>query len=371
MNPIVVLLFLMVLAICVLLVLSPWLMPTTECLAVSVPHGTRGEEPLRSIMRDYARQLTAVCAVCLLAWPLAFALGRIDLNTQAGMWGFTTLMTVTMFVPLIASFALMLHHRKRVQAVKRERGWHAHPLQAAAFVGPEDFPQPLPLAWNLAYLPLLAAMVVFALAMYDRFPAQIPMNADLAGNVAAYEPKSLMTVLFPAFVSAFMAIVFTGTHWGIIRSKKPIDPSAPASSALAYARFARAQSIIQLVGGLFISALTGGTFYASSLGVLPLSTAALVMLLGTFAYVVVMMVFSLAMGQSGARLAAEVPEAGMSADDDAHWLLGTIYCNREDPSVFVPKRFGIGWTSNIARWETWALLAALVALIALLAVLVS
>lgn len=370
MNLIVVLLFLMVLTICVLLVLSPWLMPATECLAVSVPHGARDEEPLKTIMRDYSLEMAVVSALCLLAWPVAFALGGIDLDSEAGMWRFTTLMTVTMFVPIIASFVLMLHNRRRVQAVKRERGWRASPLQAAAFVGPEDFPQPLPLASNLAYLPLIAAMVVFALAMYDRFPAQIPMNSDLAGNVTSYVPKSLSSVLFPAVVTAFMAIVFTGTHWGIIRSKKPVDPSAPASSALAYARFARAQSIIQLVGGLFISALTGSTFYASSLGIVPQPTAALVMIVGTFAYVVVVTVFSLAMGQSGARLAAEVPGSTMGADDDAHWLLGTIYCNPQDPSIFVPKRFGIGWTSNIARWESWALVAALVALVVLLVAIV-
>ena len=60
----------------------------------------------------------------------------------------------------------------------------------------------------------------------------------------------------------------------------------------------------------------------------------------------------------------------MGADDDVHWLLGTIYCNPQDPSIFVPKRFGIGWTSNIARWESWALVAALVALVVLLIAIV-
>ena len=365
----VVLMFLMVATVGALLVITPWLMPATECLTVSVPHGARNEEPLRTVMRSYAYRTGAASVLSLLAWPAAFVLGHIDLNTEVGMQQFTILMTATMFVPIIASFALMLHYRGRVRAIKQEQGWSsAHP-QAAAFVGPEDFPQPLSLMWNLAYLPLVAGMVAFALANYDRFPAQIPMNIDFSGNVAAYEPKRMGTVLFPAIVAAFMGIVFSGTHWGIIRSKKPIDPSAPASSALAYAQFARMQSIIQLVGGLGISALTGVTFYASSLGVLPLSTAAPIMLVGTFAYVVVMLVFSTAMGQSGARIAAEPAAGGFGTDDDAHWLLGTIYVNRQDPSIFVPKRFGIGWTCNMGRWESWALVAALVAVTVLFVLL--
>ena len=369
MNLMIVLLFLMTAATGALLVATPWLMPATECFTISVPHGARDKEPLQPLMRSYSLQMTAICALCLLAWPAAFVAGGIDLATQTGMWRFTILMIATMFVPIIASFALMLHYRSRVRTIKRDQGWGAAHPQAAAFVGPEDFPEPLSLMWNLAYLPLIAGMVAFALANYDRFPAQIPMNTDFSGTVTTYEPKSLGTVLFPALLAAFMGVVFTGTHWGVIRSKKPIDPSAPASSALAYAQFARTQSILQLAGGLGISALTGVTFYASSLGALPLSTAALVMTVGTFAYVAVVMVFSLAMGQSGARIAARPATGDLGTNDDEHWIWGVIYANRQDPSVFVPKRFGIGWTCNMARWESWMLVGALVAVTALFVLL--
>ena len=362
MNLAIVLLFLMVLAVSVLLTVTPLLMPATECFTVSVPHGSRSQEPLNGLMRTYMLQIGAICVLCLLAWPLTFAIAKIDLNAQAGVWQFTVLMTVTLLVPLFASFVLMLHFRRRVQALKRERGWHASHPQAAAFVGPEDFPQPLSLTWNLSYLLLIAGMVIFALANYEAFPEQIPMSINFDGSVTAYEPKSVITVLFPALLTTFMGIVFTGTHWGIKESKKPVDPEAPASSALAYAHFARVQSIVQLVGGLGISALTGISFYASSLGMLPMSSCVLIVLVGTLAYVAVVMILSLALGQSGARIAAEVPGSGMGADDDAHWLLGSIYFNPQDPSIFVPKRFGIGWTTNAGRWESWALVAALVAI---------
>ncbi|RYQ26433.1 hypothetical protein PG2029B_1029 [Bifidobacterium pseudolongum subsp. globosum] len=52
----------------------------------------------------------------------------------------------------------------------------------------------------------------------------------------------------------------------------------------------------------------------------------------------------------------------MPSDDDAHWKLGVFYANHDDASVFVPKRFGIGWTVNIARPATWALLVVAAAL---------
>ena len=34
-------------------------------------------------------------------------------------------------------------------------------------------------------------------------------------------------------------------------------------------------------------------------------------------------------------------------DDDDNWLLGTFYNNPNDPSLFVQKRFGVGWTINL------------------------
>lgn len=34
-------------------------------------------------------------------------------------------------------------------------------------------------------------------------------------------------------------------------------------------------------------------------------------------------------------------------DDDNNWILGSIYNNPNDPSLFVQKRFGVGWTVNI------------------------
>lgn len=365
MNLIIFMFCAIVLLVGLILTVTPWLMPKTECFTVTVPHGARNEEPLRGLLRSYTCWMVAITALCVLAWPATLALGRIDVTTRSGEFVLTLLLFVTTFAPIIASFALMLSYRARVKAVKQERGWTAEHA-AAAFVGTEDFPKPLSLAWNLLYLPLIGGLAAFTLSHYDQFPSQIPMNIDLAGNVTSSVPKSPLTVLFPTFFVAFMGAIFTLVHWGTIHSKKPVDPAAPVSSALAYATFARVQSILMVVGGLLISGLTAGLILASSLGAISMMYAAVITMVGTLLFVALVTIISLVIGQSGARLFADTTPAGMARDDDEHWLLGTIYCNRDDPSIFVPKRFGIGWTSNIARWETWALVAGLVALCVLL-----
>ncbi len=43
---------------------------------------------------------------------------------------------------------------------------------------------------------------------------------------------------------------------------------------------------------------------------------------------------------------------------DACWYGSMFYCNREDPALMVPKRFGIGYTFNFGRPAAWWMLVA-------------
>ncbi len=53
-------------------------------------------------------------------------------------------------------------------------------------------------------------------------------------------------------------------------------------------------------------------------------------------------------------------------DSSGHWKWGMIYHNPDDPKVWIAKRYGWGWTLNMARPQSWAILALLVlALLAL------
>ncbi|HEX9337868.1 MAG TPA: DUF5808 domain-containing protein, partial [Pseudonocardiaceae bacterium] len=52
-------------------------------------------------------------------------------------------------------------------------------------------------------------------------------------------------------------------------------------------------------------------------------------------------------------------------DDDKHWRGGLFYVNREDPALWVARRFGLGWTLNFGNPRAAMLLAGVVALIGL------
>ena len=49
---------------------------------------------------------------------------------------------------------------------------------------------------------------------------------------------------------------------------------------------------------------------------------------------------------------------------DECWKLGLIYFNRNDPALWVEKRFGIGWTVNMANPKSWFLLGGILLFVA-------
>lgn len=44
------------------------------------------------------------------------------------------------------------------------------------------------------------------------------------------------------------------------------------------------------------------------------------------------------------------------------WKWGIVYFNPNDPSVWVEKRFGIGWTLNFAHKESWFIIMIILAI---------
>jgi uncharacterized membrane protein len=68
------------------------------------------------------------------------------------------------------------------------------------------------------------------------------------------------------------------------------------------------------------------------------------------------------------------PTPAIFRDDERYWSGGIFYNNPDDPAVFVPKRFGLGWTVNFGHPQGKLLLIGILLLplvLALLTVLIS
>lgn len=80
------------------------------------------------------------------------------------------------------------------------------------------------------------------------------------------------------------------------------------------------------------------------------SWLALLTICGALILIVLIMALPLPRSQRKVSTPAErVSRSPIFRDDEQYWRGGTFYNNPDDPAVFVPRRFGLGWTVNFGN----------------------
>ena len=343
-----------------ILAATPWFMKKNECFAVTIPESAQADVRFLAFRKRYAAAVLAVTLICAVALGVVsnVVLGKMSSAADAASLNaiLVAAIVAAATIPLVASFALMLHYRKRVKAIKREEGWKAERDEAVALIGFEEAPAPPSLAWNVVYVPIVLITLALGLALYPSTPDLVPTHIDFAGNVNQWTPKGPALIAFPLLVEVFMAACFIFSHWMTIRSKKDVDPARPAISAYAYGAFARAECILLLVGGSVLTAVLGIVMILMMTEFLSMLVTMVLIIVATLVFVGAMIAFSVVYGQSGSRLVKRLEEnGGIIADNDEHWKAGIFYWNKGDASLILPKRFGVGWTMNWARPAAWVI----------------
>ena len=343
-----------------LLAATPWFMKKGECFAVTIPESAQVDVRFLAFRKRYAAAVLAVTLICAVALGVVSNVVLGKMSSAADAASLNTILVAAIVaaatIPLIASFALMLHYRKKVKAIKREEGWKAERDEAVALIGFEEAPAPPSLAWNVVYVPIVLITLALGLALYPSTPDLVPTHIDFAGNVNQWTPKGPALIAFPLLVEVFMAACFIFSHWMTIRSKKDVDPARPAISAYAYGAFARAECILLLVSGSVLTAVLGIVMILMMTETLSMLVTMVLIIVATLVFVGAMIAFSVVYGQSGSRLVKRLEEnGGIIADNDEHWKAGIFYWNKDDASLILPKRFGVGWTMNWARPATWVI----------------
>ena len=331
-------------ATCVAIV--PWVTGRREVFGVTVPPAALADARIRRYRVAFSTLVGGVGATSLLA---CVALWRLVGVTPA-FWCASILSIVVVAV----GFAAQQRFRRRVIAIKRERGWTATGAKRMAVVADDTFARPLSLWWDLVYVVVIAATIIVGYAGYGGMPQRVPIHTNAAGIVDGWADKSPFVIWFAPLTELILAAVMVGAHAAVLYARRPVDVDSPVRSARRYAAMARAWSVYVLVVGVAVTAGVGMTVQLGTIGVLDLGAVGLA---GTFAGVLALVggiVVVLFYGQNGSRVdAGGADDETMPWDEDRYWYGGVIYANRDDPAVWVPKRFGVGWTVNMARPVVW------------------
>jgi uncharacterized membrane protein len=268
---------------------------------------------------------------------------------------------VSIVVLLVTSYAVYLRAYFRAKAL----GAPGTPATAAAaLVADSAYSLVLPLLSVFVALAAGVAAVGYSWQHYAEMPAMVPTHFGISGRADAWSPRSVRSVMVLP-----LGALLIPTSIGLIacltaRAKRALRRADRGVSYAAQMRFRSVMASYLSGVAILVSLMMGGLSIAgarTAIGVgqgIPGAFMALTVLLLVYAVGGVLFI-AFRYGQGGSRLEQPASSAPLTngVADNARWYLGGIYVNRDDPSIFVEKRFGVGYTINFGNPKAVVLLA--------------
>lgn len=349
--------------------LTPLLTPKTVQFGVRVPAEHAADPVVAAARRTYWAGTVAVTVVAVMV------------GLFVGSPGAAAVAAVS--VELAGSVAVYLAARSRVTDAKQDGRWFDGRTQVTVTdTTLRTRPEPFPWLWTLPAVTVTVGTAVLGAIRYPHLPERLVSHYDAGGHPTSYTDKTFVSALALVFGQIGITALIVALTRITARGKATLDAQDP-HAAERHRGFvaAMARCLLALAAGvdltMFFAALAmwnltsrSGFFSVLLMAPVLLATAGLA-------------VVAVRVGQGGSRLrfdgdggdsgnsgGGQASGGAVNSDDDRFWKLGLIYVNREDPAVFVQKRFGVGWTVNVARPVTIALLVGVFATAILVPVLV-
>ncbi len=315
-------------------------------LGVSLPEDKRETDEVKKIIIGFTRENIIVGTISLII--ISFLIYSID-NIN--------FLVISTFLYIGILFLVYARWNKKVKNLKKEKEWDK--LESKVSVVDTEFSRDrgntgaVSKKWFLIPLGIVILNAILVLFMYSSLPTKIPMHWDFKGNIDGYMNKTILTAMFMPIMQLFVGLVIYASYMFMIKSKQQINSKDPKISLKRNVIFRNIWSIYFIVILIAIELLLTPLNMAS-LGLFSNMGMYSIVSLIVYGFILIgSIVIGLVVGQGGERLKlGEDKEVSRryEMDDDKFWkLANSIYYNPNDPSVFVEKRVGIGWTVNTGR----------------------
>ena len=195
----------------------------------------------------------------------------------------------------------------------------------------------------LCAIPLVITLLVciYTASKYNSMPDIIPTHWGISGEPDAYSQKSFSTVFGVIFMSILAGLIIYFSSILSLKTRAKLNTDNVNESKKLHLDYLNKMSIAFLLLNLslqliFIESLIA-MVNSSNLNLFTMIFATTLLIVSSFYQVYLYY-----------KSPSKSKNAVYSIDDnDDNWLFGSIYNNPNDPSLFVQKRFGVGWTVNI------------------------
>lgn len=316
----------------------------TLLFGIVVPDGISEKKEAQNLVKTYKRNyVLSSVGLSILIHILAFKTQNLNILYYG------------IFLLLMSMGLNYIFVHNKAKALKIQKGWTVNKKQMVVVDTSQQYNKNyLSDKWFWIPIGISVFTIFMTMIQYPHLPDVISTRFDLRGEPIGYSEKGFLNVFGVPFTQVGMIGMFYFIHRVIQRAKPNIQASRPKSS-LHQNQIAKRYWAIYLLVTLVVMVVQ---FCYMQLNIIKIVAHSLITYYFIHGIAIGVPLFgaifvSSITGQSGSRIkVADEEEPNSSVidrDDDKYWKLGMFYFNSDDPTLFIEKRFGIGWTINYGR----------------------
>ncbi|MGM0379806.1 MAG: DUF1648 domain-containing protein [Bacillota bacterium] len=307
---------------------------------IRIPSEKRDIKSMKKIYIDYIKKLWTVSLIYIL---LSYFNPLISENSLVFIIELIGLIGLNVF--------FYLNARKEVKSIKREKNWGSEKSEVLYVTNEDINSEVISYKWYFLTLIIIALTGYFIIINYENLPKRLPIHFNAKGIGDQFVDKSYISALFLPVIEIFLLAIFIFVNYSIKNTKKQIDVEDPKESIIRNIKFRGIWSkVLYIVYLIILATLTLNAFKMINLLNINPKVFQLINYISIGTILLLILVTAFKTGQGGTRLSKHKESKDeINIEDDKYWKLGLFYFNKDDPSIFIEKRLGIGFTMNFAN----------------------
>lgn len=252
---------------------------------------------------------------------------------------------------IVLNVFFYLNARKEVRNIKKEENWGSEKSEVLYVTNEDINCEVISYKWYFLTLIIIFATGYFIIINYENLSKRLPIHFNSKGIGDQFIDKSCPSSLFLPGIEMFILAVFIFVNYSIKKTKKQIDIEDPKESIIRNIKFRGIWSkVLYIVYLIILATLTLNAFKMINLLNINPKLFQLITYISIGTILLLILGTAIKTGQGGSKLSKHKnTKDEINIEDDKYWKLGLFYFNKEDPSIFIEKRFGIGFTVNFAN----------------------
>ncbi|MEG0258666.1 MAG: DUF5808 domain-containing protein [Lysinibacillus sp.] len=323
----------------------PYIVRETIVFGVTVPEQNVCHPKLIAMKKRYTKVISILGIIIFLIMLVLLAIQQWSEIGEA-----IILMSSIFGVMGISMLIYWLNHQE-VMRLKVSEAWGVELKQVRVVdLTARSRDEMLPWPFFAAPISVTIMLIVVTFFQYNQMPHQIAVHWGPSGEADAWTNKTYFTAISLPLVMLMMQFMLWGTVDSMKRSAIRVTANRKEESIESQLKTRKFASWFLMVAIYDLTMLLT-TLQFSNIHPSIAKSPVLLPLFLIFTAIIFGSVIILVLKLRKWRLAyaENVKSEIMDVDEDRFWKGGLIYINRQDPSVFVEKRFGVGWTMNLAN----------------------